>query len=244
MGISIKNAAYGPKVVADGLVLALDAANRKSYPGTGTTWTDLSGNGNTGTLTNGPTYSSANGGSIVFDGVDDYTVISNPATFQNQNFTVSVWVNPGFQDAAIISMIDFDHSSSPAPQGWVLQSEDATTNRYYYLAWYDGTNFQPAGGYGAGNGIQVTTSSWQNIVYSKSGTTLIGYLNGVQVYTAVAGSSNVSYQSNRNFRIGNCIGSAGREFNGNISNARIYNRALTAQEIQQNFNATRGRYGI
>ena len=67
----------GPEVVEDGLVLALDAGNTKSYPGSGTTWTDLSGNGNNGTLTNGPTYSSSNGGSIVFDGVNDFVDISN-----------------------------------------------------------------------------------------------------------------------------------------------------------------------
>ena len=64
----------------NGLVLALDAANTKSYPGSGTTWTDLSGRGNTGTLTNGPTYSSANGGSIVFDGTNDYVVVNNNAS--------------------------------------------------------------------------------------------------------------------------------------------------------------------
>ena len=62
----------GPKIVTNGLVLYLDAANKKSYPGSGTTWTDLSGNNNTGTLTNGPTFDSNNGGSIVFDGTNDY----------------------------------------------------------------------------------------------------------------------------------------------------------------------------
>ena len=65
----------GPEITESGLVLALDAGNLKSYPTTGTTWTDLSGRGNTGTLTNGPTYSSANGGSIVFDGVNDYVTV-------------------------------------------------------------------------------------------------------------------------------------------------------------------------
>ena len=63
---------YNPRIVTDGLVLLLDAGNTKSYPGTGTTWTDISRNGNNGTLTNGPTFDSANGGSLVFDGVDDY----------------------------------------------------------------------------------------------------------------------------------------------------------------------------
>jgi len=242
--VDINGLIDGP-IVTNGLILNLDAGNRSSYPGSGTTWTDLSGNGNNGTFgagTQAPTYSSANGGSLVFDGVDDYASVTNPTTFQNQNFTVSVWVNPGVQDAGLISMVDFDHAGS---NGWVLQSEDATTNRYYYFAWYDGTQFQPVGGFGAGKGIQVTTSTWQNIVYSKSGTTLIGYLNGSQIFTpAAAGNANVHYLSNRNFRVASCVAVTGREFTGQISNTQIYNRALTATEVQQNFNALRGRYGI
>ena len=86
--------AYNSRIVTDGLALCLDAANSKSYPGSGSTWTDLSGNGNNATLTNGPTYSSANGGSIVFDGVNDYvapTGLTN-ALWQG-NWTVSFWVN-------------------------------------------------------------------------------------------------------------------------------------------------------
>ena len=81
---------YNPSSVTSGLVLCLDAGNTKSYPGSGTTWTDLSGNGNTGTLTNGPTYSSANGGSFVFDGTDDYASISGSITVSEVTF--SVWL--------------------------------------------------------------------------------------------------------------------------------------------------------
>ena len=82
---------YSPKIVTDGLVLALDAANRKSYNSGSTTWYDLSGNNNNGTLYNGPTFNSANSGSIVFDGVDDYSTsfISSPGS----NFTISFWFN-------------------------------------------------------------------------------------------------------------------------------------------------------
>lgn len=83
----------GP-IVTDGLVLCLDAANPKSYPGSGTAWMDLSGNGNNGTLTNGPTYNSGNKGSIVFDGVNDYVRTNyqlQQLTF-NQ-FSVSSWCN-------------------------------------------------------------------------------------------------------------------------------------------------------
>ncbi|MDB4277044.1 LamG domain-containing protein [bacterium] len=85
---------FGPNIITDGLVLALDAANPKSYPGTGTTWKDLSGDGNNGTLTNGPTFDSANKGSIVFDSVNDYTSIPHNSNLNPEtgDFTFSAWV--------------------------------------------------------------------------------------------------------------------------------------------------------
>ena len=87
---------YSPKIITNGLVLSLDAANNKSYPRSGTTWSDLSGNSNTGTLTNGPTFSSANGGSIVFDGVDDYISGTNNSSLQLLNdLTIGAWVKLG-----------------------------------------------------------------------------------------------------------------------------------------------------
>ena len=79
-----------PSIVTSGLVLNLDAANMKSYPRSGTTWRDLSGLGNNGTLTNGPTFNSQNGGSIVFDGVDDYASINNTiGNFGTSDFTIN-----------------------------------------------------------------------------------------------------------------------------------------------------------
>jgi hypothetical protein len=80
----------GPHIVTDGLILSLDAANNKSYPRSGTTWNDLSGNGNNGTLVNGPTFSSANGGSIVFDGTNDVVSTTLVQTFVNE-LTVETW---------------------------------------------------------------------------------------------------------------------------------------------------------
>jgi hypothetical protein len=231
-------------IVTSGLVLNLDASNPSSYPGTGTTWFDLSGNSNTGSLTNGPTYSSANGGSIVFDGTNDYVGFVNPATIRNQDFTVSVWINPEVQNSTVISIIDFDHSGSPN-QGWVIQSEDATTNRYYYLAWNNGSVFQPidGGGFGVGKGIQITTSVWQNITYSKNGITLLGYKNGVQVYSGT-GTSAVSYVNNKNMQIAGCVSSLTRNFKGSIPNTLIYNRGLSAEEILQNYNAQKSKFGL
>lgn len=194
-------------------------------------------------MTNGPTFSSSNGGILVFDGTDDSILFNDPAILRNQNFAISIWINPKVQNNAVISMIDFDHGLL---QGWVLQSEDATTNRNFYLAWYDGTQFQPTsgGGYGLGKGIQITTSVWQNIVYSKNGTSLIGYKDGIQLYTGTASSSNVSYQLNKNLKIGGMIEIGNRAFKGDIPSTHIYNRALSAQEILQNFNATKSRFGL
>jgi hypothetical protein len=200
----------------------------------------MSGFNNSGSLINGPTYSSANGGSIVFDGIDDNALINTPATIRNQNFTVSVWINPEVQNTGIISIIDFDH---PA-QGWVIQSEDATSNRNYYFAWSDGSQFQPVGGFGAGRGIQITTSVWQNITYSKNGTTLLGYKNGIQTYSSTATSGNAAYGTNRNLQISGCVSIAGRNFKGNIPNTQIYNRVLSAQEVLQNYNALKSRFGL
>ena len=84
---------YSPKIITNGLVLSLDAANNKSYPRSGTTWTDLSGNSNTGTLTNGPSFNDGNQGSIVFDGTDDYVNIPYNSGLIPNNLTLSAWIN-------------------------------------------------------------------------------------------------------------------------------------------------------
>jgi hypothetical protein len=237
----------GPQIVKDGLVLWLDAANDKSYTSGSAIWRDMSGNNYSGSLVNGPTFSSANNGSIVFDGTDDYAQITNPSALQVQNMSISVWVNPTAAVNAITSLVDYDHATVPN-QGWVLQSTDATTNRYYYFGWWDGSTFQPATGIGPGLGVQLANSTWQNLTYTKSGTSVIGYLNGVQTFTSTAGSATVSYQLNRNLRIGGVVstgsGVGNRSYKGNIATTQIYNRALTPSEVQQNFNALRGRYNL
>ena len=152
-----------------------------------------------------------------------------------------MWIRPRTQSTAIIAILDFDHGFAPA-QGWVIQSEDATTNRRYYLGWYDGTNFQPTTG--AGIGIQITNNVWQNITYTKNGTTLIGYNNGASVYTpSAAANANVSYITGRNTTIANAASFA-RYFNGDFGTIIIYNRVLSAGEVLQNYNALKSRFGL
>ena len=233
--------AGGPNLIKNGLVLELDAGNIKSYQSGSTTWFDKSGNANNGTLINGPTFNTGSLGSIVFDGTNDYVNILNPSILQNQNLTVSTWIKPTAATNVITGIIDYDHGIT---QGWVLQSEDATSNRNYYFAYYDGSTFQPSSGIGTGKGVQLTNSIWQNLIFTKNGTSVVGYLNSVQTYTSTASSGTIMYLANKNLWLGGVVSIAGRFYNGTIANTQIYNRALSADEVLQNYNATKGRFGL
>jgi hypothetical protein len=106
--------AGGPDLIQDGLVLCLDAANTKSYPGSGTSWVDLSGNGNNGTLTNGPTFSSTNGGNIFFDGTNDYVRVSSTSIIPgSSSFTFNIWLNYSISGGAIFRDIVNNRDSGP-----------------------------------------------------------------------------------------------------------------------------------
>ena len=224
---------HSPSIVLNGLVLALDAANTKSYPGSGTTWTDLSGRGNTGTLTNGPTYSSANGGSIVFDGADDY-INGSSFTPNITNKTLSGWVK----------------LSSTTQQGGGLinlQSDDgATFDAIVYNETNNGWGFGSNGFARTGwSGVKETsTSDWVNIVATYENLNYKMYRNGILIYTLTSFNAlnfNFSSKSLVGYRH---TGGIGAFLSGNIAQTQIYNRALSAAEVSQNFNALRGRYGI
>jgi hypothetical protein len=207
---------YNPRTVTDGLVLALDAANSKSYPGSGTTWTDLSGRGNTGTLTNGPTYSSANGGSLSFDGVDDYVNCGTPSISVGK-ITVNTWVK-------INAGSLFQHIVDSSSNSWHLAI--LSDNRPYF--WNGSVYHQSA--------PILTVGQWYMLT-GVQGTTLDIYINGVLGQSI---ATDVSVTTNT-VNLGRFQG-YGRQLNGNIAQVSIYNRALTATEIQQNFNALRSRY--
>jgi uncharacterized delta-60 repeat protein len=136
---------YNSKISTDGLVLCLDAANSKSYPGSGTTWTDLSGNGNNGTLTNGPTYNSSNLGSLSFDGIDDYSTLTSNYTL-SAGWTLSFWGNPIF-DSTVSTNTVFYSASNPRTFSFYNSSSfpsilgidfDASNNLYVTSAYTDG----------------------------------------------------------------------------------------------------------
>jgi len=237
MGIS-----YNPSIVTNGLVLALDAGNTKSYPGSGTTWTDLSGNSNTGTLTNGPTYNSSNGGSIVFDGVNDYIEVAN---------------NNGFGEVSLTPTISLELWANIARRsggGTVYQQlagfrNDTNFNFYFLLLDSSGASVNTE--------ARITTSSatydinanytpyfgtWTHIVFTANVNRTDLYFNG----TLVGSNTNVTGSfgsTSGNFRVGLSPGGVWPTL-GNISSVKVYNRALRSSEISQNFNALRGRFGI
>jgi len=215
-------------VVQDGLVLNLDAGASTSYPGSGTSWSDLSGNSNTGTLTNGPTYSSDDGGSIVFDGTNAY-VISNDldkASYGTTNFSLSLWFNA---DSGSYKSLFQAANSLNNNTPWIALISYSSGLRVYVNAGYR-------------IDVPYTQGAWNNFVltFDSAGSGLwTAYLNGSSVgsYTGPIGNYSAS---------GTYLGHAYNNsyFDGKISNFSVQQKTLTASEVEQNFNALRSRYGI
>jgi hypothetical protein len=242
----------GPEVVESGLVLALDAANRKSYPGSGTTWTDLSGNSKTGTLTNGPTYNSNNGGSIVLDGSNDYISNLNPGLTDAQaegELTYEYWIKPTQTIYASFtqSTSGIDYYSPGTSQGLSNQVDYKYNNQTYAaLQFCFGTNGFVAGAHNNGYAppFLVDYQSYSGISHLTVTKSVYGcsyYINGVFKKSAT--------QSKILGVIPDLVTSIrssffGTYFAGNIYSYRFYSKSLTTSEIQQNFNATRGRFSI
>jgi len=224
---------HSPSIVRDGLQLYLDAANSKSYPGSGTTWTDLSGNENNGVLENGPVYSSDNSGSIIFDGVNDIVNCGSSNTLNiTSSLTINAWIFPtGFGEGNFGRIVDRANANAYAL--FLDNTGTFATNGIRYLV-------NNAAGTGSISNI-VTLNTWQNFVLSHLGTSAILYKNGFSVGT-INGQTLPSVP-NQPLYIGN-RNALDRTFQGSISQVSIYNKALTANEIKQNFNALRGRYGL
>lgn len=221
----------GPDIVENGLVLCLDAGNTKSYPGSGTVWTDLSRSGNNGTLTNGPAFSSNSGGAIIFAGDNDYALITTNAglNFIN-NLSLSSWFNisvlPGATEIAFIRKND----------QWQLGLSNSSTIRC--LIQTSGTS-----GWTAANDVAYTfaTNTWYNMAMTYNGTNMLIYVNGVLVKNAVV-TGTIS-ATNNDVNIGR-VPHIPSYLNGSISNCQIYNTALTQNQILQNYNATKGRFRL
>ena len=235
---------YGPKIVTDGMTLCLDAANTKSYLGSGTVWTDLSRNGNNGTL-NGSVFNSANMGSIVFDGTDDYVAIPSSSLVSGSQMTFSLW-NFGVSGQTANSVVYFRGSSGQR----ILN---------VHLTWYDTFVIFDAGN-GSGNVGQydrvmkeivlADVQGWNYWTFTKN--SALGrmriYKNGKLWLAEMPpdydfGPVSASIGAASTGSLGGVL-SEGFYYSGRIASAKLYSRELSESEILQNYNATKGRFKL
>lgn len=242
----------GANVVTDGLVLALDAANPKSYvSGASTVWSDLSGNGinaATASLAVKPAYSSFAGGSIYFAGVTGSGAVEAPTyvipgitgppnnskLFLSSSLTLEAWFRP-------------DSQYSGSSNGMIIRAGGGSDEMYAVFwsnstrligyEWYDGT-FKGA----STPALSISTIFGNHIAITKNDTALTMYFNGSQVSSATVTAPSASQFGT--FMIGNNTVNSIQKFNGDISLIKVYNRALSAAEVLQNYNATKARFGL
>ena len=220
---------HSPSIVTNGLVLCLDAANPKSYPGSGTAWNDLSGINSSGELVNSPTYNSSNLGYFQFV-TDDYVRIPNNTALDTQTPTVEVWVK----------------TNATTQNGFWFEKGEVNTQ---YSLFQEGTTIQWRMYIGAITQLSTTTATYMNTAnwYQVVGTYTSGnrrlYINGVLVNSDTQSGTIATNAGGMSIgAYGGYTGGKSYFYNGNESICRVYNRALSAAEVSQNFNATRGRY--
>lgn len=219
----------GPTIVRDGLVLYLDAANTKSYPTTGTTWFDLSGGGYNGTLTNGPTFITSNKGSLVFDGTDDYVltnlVLPSPVTTPTTFEVV-------FKNNSTTTFKGLIGASAYQSAGFSIGLIGQSTIRATYNA--SGLRYEPQWTYDS------SVISYGTFVFD--GRSISVYRNGKLISTQTATFDAVS--NNNNIRIGSNLQGGWTTAQVNIYSVKIYNKTLNSTEVFENYNATKGRFGL
>ncbi|MEK7169610.1 MAG: LamG-like jellyroll fold domain-containing protein [Patescibacteria group bacterium] len=195
---------------------------------------DASGYGNTGTLTNSPTWQTAAsckvGGCLNFNGTTNYVNIADSSSLEiTGNITIGLWVNPGATQKAYADLLS-KHSNG----GYVIEQNFNNTNQFAF-----GWDTTGAGGWdGSNTWTTLTSNIWQYFVVVKNGSAITHYVNGVQTATGFGISANIS-TNNLPVKIGDWSSGGGRQFNGFIDEVRIYNRALSATEISDIYNSTR-----
>jgi len=222
---------HSPRIVTNGLVLCLDAGSRKSYGGSGTIWRDLVG-GNNGGLVNGPTFNSANGGSIVFDGVDDYASFNTPSSITlTTPQTWEVW-------CSVIRITDWGyiiHNNSTAETiGSSFLTIGIETTDVYFATFNKLDRII--------SNIVPSLNQTNQIVLIWDGLNQSMYINGLfqgsKSLTTLSALDTITSIAST-YRVPTY-----RPVKGNIANVKVYNRALSATEVLQNYNALKGRFGL
>lgn len=224
--------AHSPSIVTDGLVFYFDAANTKSYPGIGTVVKNILG-GLDGEAVNGPTFNTTNGGNFSFV-TDDYLRFPENSALNTQTVSVEVWAR----------------TNATTQNGFWFEKGQVNTQ---YSLFQEGGQIQWRANFGSGlvtmvsttTATYINTTDWFHIVATFTSGQQFVYINGVQVNS---GTSSGTLATNAN---GMSIGAyggynGGRQYfyNGDIASVKVYNKVLSLQEVKQNYNALRGRYGL
>jgi hypothetical protein len=226
-----------PPIITNGLVFYLDAGNRQSYISGSTTWSDLSTTRAVGTLTNGPTFNSANQGSVVFNGTNQYVTIPNNSTLKPTfPFTIGLTSFP----ATTSVVYTFANDNSTTAYCGVALGIFGTGSYILF-----GNNVSVAGSSRKQFVFDTPSTQWVNVIASCTSFTNVSiYVNGVSTATTTSGTGASLVYSTNATEIGRAAYGTPTYYNGQVSNVQIYNRALLAQEAAQNYNAIKSRFGL
>jgi len=229
-----------PDIIKDNLQLYVDAANLNSYPGSGTSWTDLSGNGRTGTLTNGPTFSSGDGGYIQCDGANDLINFGQNFNFTTAAFTIGFWINVLSLDATGGINPNLFWKGEFQISGYYAELSALSSSIIFYTN-QSGAQQNSVGPAPAQGGLEL--QKWNHVMIVRNGTSVIIYVNGVNATSTSGSHTNPATASTNNFQLSRYAGST------NYSNIRwgafyIWQAALSAAQVNQMFNAGRKRFGV
>jgi hypothetical protein len=231
MGLS-----HSPSVPTQSLMLYLDAANRRSYPGSGTTWFDLSGNGYNGTLVNSPTFSSS--GFFTFNGTNSTASVAKPFPNIVGQISVEVWVNFASYSNEPVLMHKGTHYT-------LHMRNSAGTDRW---TWADSSNYSYANfGYRQASGLYAT-NTWMQLVCTKDTSNNVRlYKNGVLVDTRTTFGSALAATNSTLWIVGysdNDTTPSSGVLNGSVAVAKVYNGTLSDTDVLRAFSALRGRFGL
>lgn len=216
---------YNSLTPTEGLILSLDSANRRSYPGSGSTWFDLSGNGNNGSLVNGPALASGPVGGMSFDGIDDYIIVNHSPlmTSLSNGSTWSLW----FRASVLNTFQNLISKPSFNSFEWRISSGNK-------IQFNGGSSSQITGS------VTININTWYHACLVFRSSSVISYINSIQDANGLFSlNNNIS-----NINIGRRLEYTDFYFNGQIDDIRIYNRVLSPAEISILFNSKRMRYGL
>jgi hypothetical protein len=231
----------GPNIITNSLVLNLDAANTKSYPGTGATWIDLSKTINNATLINSPTFNTSNGGSIVFNGSSNFANVPNISSYApgTGDFAIEWWQYGGISASfpRIFSIGTYSSGNTLA-----LSQEGGTL--YFWI------NSSANGGGTSLGSLGTLTSLWSHFIVTRVSGAVRAYKNSIYLGTSAANTNNATFNNTKYFSIGSettngTSGTSGTFLGGRIASFRLYvGKGFTQDNVIQNFNATKTRFGL